>query len=340
MRHALTKNGVKPRQGAGPMLAPLVDRTPVVLAAARAYGQTMLTKSRRSPLQASVALQVLLLSVAACGGAPVDDGGTTGADMMTSSTNPGSSATSDHQPREPGSTSSTTGSTSTTASSSVDTAPQDSDSATSSTGATDSGTLDPGSSSGDSSSTGLECKPGSQYCECFNGECFGDLICGEGDVCFEPDECQGVVGTEHCTCSKGSCFDPLQCWERECVDGCTDAPLTDDEHCGGICGNSCGFGTVAGESLGGCEDGACATFPSMCVEIGAEDVSCADVCATQGAVCGQNCGDGWGAVRFYNATCFGEPGSTTGSGGGGCASIGASPAGPQGEFLSAQCCCG
>lgn len=81
-------------------------------------------------------------------------------------------------------------------------------------------------STGSESSTGIMpdvgeppdgCPPGELHCQCVDGGCSGDLVCGEGYECWAPDECQGVPGSEHCGCDSWDCDPGLTCYQAQCV---------------------------------------------------------------------------------------------------------------------------
>ena len=114
-----------------------------------------------------------------------------------------------------------------------------------------------------------------------------------------------MAGTEACECVDGACFDALQCWKGLCTSECNENPDTNDEHCGGECGNAC---TITGE-YGGCEGGVCQPHLSDCFSTQGGP-SCPAICSASGFEC-TTCDDfpyfGFGSEDDCEALIDGEP---------------------------------
>lgn len=133
---------------------------------------------------------------------------------------------------------------------------------------------------GESDTDSEACDPGTHGCECFAGECLGELVCVDG-MCITTGECAGPDGSEGCPCAGGECFGELQCWRGACTLECSENPLTNDAHCGGVCGNAC---TITGE-YGGCEGGVCQPHLSECYATPGYTMSCPEICGAEGKTC-------------------------------------------------------
>ena len=110
-----------------------------------------------------------------------------------------------------GTTSSPTGST-------------DAPTVSSSTDANETGNVDPSKpDNGSGSTSGADCTPGSEYCQCKEGgECWVGLDCHPNNVCV-PDDCpDGTVGCE-CLDGQTGCVGGLDCVNGTCVN------LSDDQ---------------------------------------------------------------------------------------------------------------
>lgn len=147
--------------------------------------------------------------------------------------------------------------------------------ATSSGGSTTTGTMTQGSGPG---STTSPCQPGTEGCDCIDGECLGgELQCMEG------------------TCGFPECPDA---GEVNCDGDCADL-MTDHEHCG-----ECGRGCQRSDSAGDCVAGDCEpTWGNNCV--GSSQApsfpTCDEVCADIGESCAPRaCFYGQGTYGIYN----------------------------------------
>lgn len=152
-------------------------------------------------------------------------------------------------------------------------------------------------SGGATDTTGDSCDgaAGTHGCPCADGACIGDLICGAGDLCYEPDECQGDPGSPWCPCVAGECLAGMDliCVDGVCVvDECPGADKeTDPNNCGG-CGNTCTI--VAG--VGGCVGGVCQASWGECIDQWPEPafVDCDDYCGSIGLTCAAAvCDEDW-----------------------------------------------
>lgn len=127
---------------------------------------------------------------------------------------------------------------------------------------------------------------GTHGCPCVNGACIGDLVCGAGNLCYEPNECQGDPGSPWCPCVDGECLSGMDliCVDGTCeVDQCPDVDrMTDPDNCG-ECGHVCNVGA----GIGGCEDGECLPAWGECIDRWPSPayVDCNDYCTSVGLEC-------------------------------------------------------
>lgn len=130
------------------------------------------------------------------------------------------------------------------------------------------------------------CDPGSQYCECVQGQlCLGILECNAG-ICVAPGG-TGDPGDGDPGDGDPGDGDGESCGSGEllCNGSCADV-MTDDDNCGS-CGNTCDIAKTGGlgDGIGGCASGVCEPTWSECIPFEAPIKSCNEVCGESGQSC-------------------------------------------------------